>query len=92
MRKHLNWPIFAKSSKRLRDRPWQTDLLFLPKLNGKAREKHNSCSCFLLLSRAIYMLNYFNFVYHSSCFIKVSFNLKIVDIDGFPLLGSPYVY
>ena len=37
MRKHLNWPIFAKSSERLRDRPLQTDLLFSPKLNEKPR-------------------------------------------------------
>ena len=29
----------------------------------------------LLLNRAIYMLNYFHFFHHYSCFIKVSFNL-----------------
>ena len=45
VRKHLTWPICAKSSERLRARPWQTGLLFPPKLNQKAQWKYNSCSC-----------------------------------------------
>ena len=83
--KAVKLAIFAKSSGRLRDRPWQTDLLFPPKLNEKARGTYNSCSCWVVLFTC-----WTTFIPFIILLVLSKFPLtwKIVDIDGFSPTGK----
>ena len=96
MREHLNLHKFAKSRERLRNRPWQKDLLFAPKLNEKARWKRSGYSC-CCCCWWVALFTWITIFFPSIIFLVLStfyFNLynmfACVHLDVIFPLGSPY--